>query len=950
MAEAWTAEDIARLRETGGMLTNAAAPSAVDIRNVPSSDIGVLVSPNEFENTGFEQRATRSGVPFDPAGEAPSLDRLLAGTIRSKMDQLNFWRSKYGQDKIDVVDGQFIIRDVPNDQGELRDIPVDPMGGSFGNDVLDLMGEVPEMILALAAARKGESAAMRAGLGRFGKFFTEAASAGLAFSGAGALKDIGQRATLSPDGVDLQDVREIGMMRGGEAAFEAGVGTLLPAGLGAILSKLSPNPRTLSAIEGADAIQRIKSKTGQELPQSLAERIGSQSLARAEAFLEKFPWTRERIAAMRKARIDAERRLQEFFMRGPEPEAGELGERAVGALQSQLRPSQSAVKSARKDAIQSAADESVAPLMEARGQSRSALDLGESLRSGAVKRYDTFKADSRKLYDAVYELPEATQDVFSLGPVAGQAREIIEKLPSTPAQAKKVPGFDAYGSPTEVTVTPEAGAREQMKELTPAGILSIVEPLAGRKGQKTRLFDLVQSRQRIFDLINTAQPISDIPQGDLKQLAGSITEAIQKGADELPSGELKNRLEAANAHFRDKIGTFQQKGIEELLVDPKEQRSNLSEQLVSQIFSGGKGSAARYKQFKDFYGEKSPEVNDLRQFFLDSVLERGTRSGTRTVEFGEVRDALRKLAPEISNDLFGGGTRNMIEAANLGSLVDADKRVNIDEIKALILDNKLTASNVRRLAQTEDALDRELRNQIKSAVVQNRLDPAQVDPAEFVDRYLLSDKVNNADIKDAMRAFESSGDPRLAQAVKTKFLADLFRRSSVTGDASEDLTRRALGQQSRELDPQKFSLLFDSPDTRGRVKAVLGDESYELMRDFSLAVSGRGMKDTMAGAAGSLAAGNFLNELILFTGGLKNSAKYLVASFILSSPQTVRLMRNASSIPEQAGLKSRALMQSLVMSPLFVEELFDNVNDPMQISAIAADLKENLIDEQPTQR
>lgn len=929
MAEAWTAEDIARLRDTGGMLTNTSAPSAVDPRNVPSSDTGVLVSPTEFSDTGFEQRAARPGIPLDVESGAPGLERYIAGTIRAKEDQLAFWRERYGGDKVDVVDGQFVIRGVPDDAGGLRDITVDERNFS-GKDVLDLIGEVPEMILALAAVQKAGAR----GVGMLGQGLAGAAM----FEGFGAAKDIGQRAIL---GQEIQP-GEVGRTRALQAGADLLLGTAVPAGLKNLLSKLAPQPTDIAAVEGTKAIQRLAQDTGIELPQSLAEYTGSQSLARGEAFLEKFIFSRGSIAKMEKDRIDAERALQTFLTGGTEQEAAQLGRRAEGAIAGEVMPLKSASESAQTDAIRSAAIEAISPFQRQIGSTRSSLDLGDALKQGAMQRFDKFKADAQSLYDAVYELPEATQDVFPLGPVAKQAKDILDKLPSSPAQPKTVPGFDAYGSPTEVTIAPAAGSREQIRELTPSGLLAVMEPLAARKGQKTRLFDLVQARDRIYDLINTADPLSSIPQKDLKQIAGSISEAIDSGVSALPSGELKARLTTANKFYRENIGKFQQEGVEEILINSREQRANFSEQLTNQIFAGGKGSAGKYRQFKEFFGDQSPEMNDLRQYFLDNILERSANAETRATDFRKIGDALKKLSPEISEDLFGKNATNMREASMLGEV--AEGRVNLDDIKDLITSNQLTLSNVRKAIKAQEQFDRQIRNGIKRGVVDGVLDPKDVDPSTFVDSYLLSKKVPVADVRDAMRVFESSSDPMLVGDIRSKVLNELFRDVAVSGKGTEDLTRRALGESTREIDPQKFALAFDSPETRERMKAILGDETFNLVRDFSLAVSARGRKESLAGMAGAMASGGFLNDLIQGTAGLAQGTRYWLASKALTNPQLVRALK-------AGGANQRAVWKTLVRLPYFVRGLTEDFTDPMQQAMVAADLKENLIDEQqPTQR
>lgn len=896
-----------------------------DVRNMPSVLAGQVVGEQTMAAAKFRQSAERPGVELDTEEGAPAWLRFAAGFHREREDQLAFWRQKYGQDKVDVVDGKFVLRDVPDDKGKLRDVLVDEEKLT-GKDVLDTLGDAPELILSVLAARR--MAARNAGL------VAQSLAASLTFSGTGAAKDVAMRQSID------QPVRpaEIAAARGVEASTDLLFSAIPPSLRGVINMGRRPfgvAPGILP-LEGIEGQRFIREQTGIEIPLSLAERTGSQPFARAEAYVERIPVARRPVQRTKEDKIAKIREVQTFLMEGTPPSSTEVGERAVGAIRKEIEPTVKGVENAASTAERSAAMEVHRPLSQRVGASMSPLELGDTIAKRAQEKLASVREESKKLYDAVYEIPEARQDVFDLAPVAAKAREILKKLPSVPEQPKTVESalVDQFGKAQTVTIPGRPDARDPISELIKSELLGRMESLAQRGDQKTRLFDLVQMRDRIWDLAGSGA-ITDMPTKDLKSLSAAITEAIEGGVDKV-GGPLRQKLHEANKYYRENMPKFEQPGVVDLLSQEPGVAAR-RESIVASIFSSGKGSAGRYRQLKELLGDDDEAIKNVRQYFLDNIAEKAVDPVTRTVDFKDVLNSMQKLNPDIKKDLFGSGAFNIEDAARLGLV--AQGKVDYDAVKNLIQSNQLTRRNVQALITEQRNLDDLMRNQIKKAVKEGSIDSSTINPDEFVNRYILNTEIPAKDVREAMRVMQSSDDPTLVRDIRRKTLEDIFRKAQKTGVADgvggEDITRRVQGDVTREIDPQKLSLVFDKRENVERLREVLSPMQFDLISALVKVGGASAKSQALAGAAGAFASGSLLKDMVTSLTGSADVAKFYVLGWMLTDDRVIRTLTKARD-----PLEMKKTMQALILTPEFSRALVDDYPNDLERANLLKDIRQ----------
>lgn len=880
-----------------------------DIRNAPSSSQGQLVDADTAAMSAFKQEATRPGTPLDVSSGAPTWERMVANRFSQKAEELDYWRQLYGPDKVDVVNGKFVLRDLPDldNPGKTKDLLVDEEKVT-GKDMAVLLAEAPELALSIAASlRYGGANLLR-----------QSAVGAAAYSGLGGLTEMVARGASGMDPRIGEEVVE----RGKEAALDTATGAAL-GGIGKGIQNLINVGRfplsggTSRALEGQLGRQELGAKMGEDWVASLAERTGNQSFATAESYAEKIPLVRGSIQNLREARIAQERRFQRQMM-GDE-KFPDFNRRTMESLGKEVKPQMEAVEMARKGAVKSASKETIGALETPVGtKGLSSLDLGTRLQQGAQEELTKFKTERDRLYSLVDELPEASQDVFPLKPVAARAKKILDELPSVPGEE----------------------GREIMQEFATPALRGLLETTAARGNQKTRLSDLVRARDRIWDMIGKSEALPDVSTKDLKELSNAITQAIDQGAKALPDQELSKRLTAANEFYKKNIGRFEQKGVRELLVPPGERGEVNLESYANSIFAGGKGSAERFNKLKEFFGGGSQAVADIKQYFLDNILDRGVDPVTRVADFKDILTSMQKLSPEIKKELFGnaGITQNIEDAARFGLV--AEGKVSMDAVKDLIASNQLTRGNINNLIQEQAKLDSMLQNQVKKAVADGFIDPSKINPDEFVERYLLDPKIPVKDVREAIATI-SADNPELLSDIRRKTLSDTWRkvqRTSLTsGAGGEDVFRRGQGDLTREIDPQKMILLLDDPKERARLETILGEESYRDLKNYVRATGARAGADALGGMAGAQARGSIIGNLVNGLDGLSKLAQWKLASFILTDQRII----NQLSRPKPP-VEMKKFIRALTMTPQFARAMVDDMPDELERAHLAREISETL--------
>lgn len=872
---------------------------------------GGMASTREIEDSQFIRENQVPGVELDIESGLGWAARSGLAMRRLKTDQLKFLQNRFGKDKVRLSeDGDFIVR-ITQD-GKEKDMLVDERKNT-GKDVLDMLGDAPELVASIFAMRKGK---LPAALER-GKILGPALKGAIGFSAGGVVKDVATRtlddASIRP-GEILAKRTEQGVAN---TLFGAGFGILgqgVVGGINLLRRPLIQEAPGLVEQAGQLAAKTIEAETGVAIPSSVAEITGNRGLARLETFVSKVPGGRKIMERVARSRLAAHDQFQRVLMDGKDPKlASEVSQRAIKAIQAQTAPLEAAKATAKTElgATASAEVASVFPTVP----SRTALELGETLATDAQGAYQAFKTQADDLYNA-YRTTGGQDAVIAAGPLKQRAAQLLEELKVTTDQGKEV-----------------------VQKLTPPDTVAFLESVS-KLADDVPLAELRQIRTRLFESIGDPQILPGVGIGVKKQLAGAATNTIEKGVDALPNTAVKTTLQAANKFYREESPKFLENAIEGLLLPTTAAGASGRESFINSLYAGGRGSAETFSKLKTLFGDKSPQIQAVKDYFYDNVLEKITNPVTRTINMNEVIPVLERMAPELSKELFGANAPKALSAAR--AFMAGEGKVGFDEVKNLLQSGQPSSQKLVGLMKAQADLDKAYQNEIRKAVGEGKL--TNVDADEFVNRYIFGGSTIK-DLQETMKTFAMTSDAELVGDIQRKYLSSLFakgqRTSSSTGDVTqENFTRGVLGMPQREIDPSKFSSLLDSAEEQARMQVVLGPKKAELMRNFALKLASEGEVRRKGGEAASLVAGGIMNNLITGLSGLSDVAKYRTVAYLLTHPTAYQFLTKNRPPVEWTGF-----IKAATLTPEFSKALIDDIPDPDEQMALAEEL--NRFNQQP---
>lgn len=884
-----------------------------DARNVPELAQDAFV-PKDRSIEEYIKANSVPGIPFNGTKGIGGVERISMGAIRGKEAQLAYLKRNYPQENVRLSDeGEWIVR-VNKEDGSVEDRLFDEKGVS-GKDILDMLGSAPAFIASIAASKM-------AGPGVIGQSL---AGAG-AYGAIGGAQDIGTRAMVDAP----VDIEEIAKYRGTEAALNAIGGVAIGGGLKGLemginsAGRLKANwiaKRTTTGANAAQAAERIKGVTGEELTLMPAEVIGSKSVTQMNELLERWPMISAMFGKAKLAKQRAEESFQRYMTGGPPPTMDDVAMR----LNKTYRPGAVA---AADDVAQAADDlatvgnaEMAAPFRGAKSGS-DPFRVGSNLQQTAVAKKDAWKGLDDQLYSKVRELPEADEDIFPLRPVADAAQDILERMPSTPGV--KVTGADLLEGadyefikdiPKEVLEeTVDEGQRQLLRSFIENDVLGRVQNIANKGGEKTRWFDLVQMRRIVQDAIERRSEVfGDIGTYNLKRLSRSITKAIEEGT-EGATGEFKKRLLAANAHHST-IEQFDDPLINRMLRDPSEAGAIVPEDVANRIVAGGKGSETMWNKLENFYGKNSTAMQQATTHFKSELLERVSNPTTKTIDPSKLISTLDKMEPGMKSKLFNQAELSVAETAARAMEVGTGKITLAQADQLFDAASKSPAALTRSLnaIAKQNALYRD--NAIAKAAAGELY---EVNPIELNSLLLQAGKVP-ASTKRMVMADLARNNPAGAQEVKRLYISDLFDGASKAPATPEAIQATAQGGVGWQMDPVKFASYFNSPDKVNDMMAVLGNGPVKLLRDYATYLAPSASRAAGAGLGPSTA----VKSIITLTENMSAFAKMAVFGAVLSNPKIVKMLTTTTWKDMDMG----PIIRTLMLSPEFADAVSGDLMD-----------------------
>lgn len=850
----------------------------------------------------FEQR-NYAGFPIDVTTGAPGLVRLGVSARDTEHDQLEYLSGIYGKNAARKSDtGEWLVK-VVGDDGKPKEVLVNERGLT-GRDVMSMAAYAPETVGAMIAIRGGR---MIPGLGaRKGVtgLIRDVAAEAVGQETAGAVKDFGLRIGSE----QALDAPEIAARRLGNVPFDMTIGIAL-AGAGKVISKaITPlgKPTSIADIEAQEAGGRLGARVGQEMPQTIGEKTGSQAVRRVEATASKLPGSSKYFSDMLAEKTAWMRKTMNNILGIPEGAgpgdvigtAEDIGEESVNHIRTKLTPMQEAIESSRNTVVKEANDKVLDELASATTPMRQMYPekTGASVRQKVFNEREAFRAANRKNYGAV---PGANDRIHTTPDLAMDAYTILDSLPT------------------------QKGGTEPSK-LVPDNVVGFLKELASNPNESRSLVDLQTMRGEIDNEIASGQAVPNRQTKFLTEIRGAITKAIDSVVASDP--KMKTAYEFANAEYKKNVGKFNDKYIARLFKDIDDGGAFVNdEDIVKNI------GPTEFQSFKNVLGANSAEFTNLKRAIADEIYNSALLPGEQLVK----GDALIKNLSDfykknrsVAEEIFG---MKGSELQRLGEIIGAaDPKLDADKLASLVRSGEPLSRSIEKLVGEQAKLDKVYRSQILKDIGERRIGEA-FNAGEFVNRFY--DTASRQEVESVMA--QLADNPEAVQHLRQKLIEKVLFQAQRVAKASDP---SALGRGDALLPPNSESLrsAIGSLDKRKNLEVVLGPDTYNALLDLGKVVRGSEVSEQAFKAAGGMVSGSQISELLHggLLGYVNSYVRQKAAAIILSNPVTrwwaSKGIMNQPLVVKGVKLaetKEGALMTTLIGSTPFLEAVTDEFGE-----------------------
>lgn len=873
---------------------------------------GAIAAPS------FAERNVQAGVPLDIESGLPASVYFPAMMNRLKQDQLAYFQSKYGADKVRLADtGDVIVRVNDQTTGKPKDILANPKGMDV-HDFYDLLTQAPEIAGGIVAtlAKKPQPGLVPA----LGSLLRMAVGT----EAAGFLKDEAVRAA---QGLELRP-GEAASSRAASAVIDYAMGGLFGLGVKIGTKLISPFSQKGPLQFDLNTAKKFFSERGLDLEGTTTpgQETGAQLLLRSESAAEKLPGSSLPFEEMARARMAAVKKMQHMALGlSPEPTAAELaamgtaeevGTEGLSAIRARIKPTEKLVEDLKTQAAKGATADIAAELGQTgvRGSVTAGTipainrpAIGEALRTKAIEERAAFRAEAATRYDKLFEHPLAREKNLPAGDMADRMKAVLDRMPKAERAVESI-DYDQYGNPI---LKSEMG-QEILKDFVPSGVLAKIQRLSSLKGQSFSLDELKQMRTEVENAIAEGEAIPGMKTHYLGQVQKALTDSIENGIQKLGNPELRTLWDEARGFYKTNAPRFQEATIARLFREEGQQSFMRGAEIVDQAV----GSSDDWIAYRKFFGATSPEFQGLKEAVRTKLFADSLQLGSETINAKTFLGGLNKLVkntPEIAKDVLGDAqVRRLSQMADL--VGQAEGKLDVRKLDDLLASGDLNYVTFQRALNEQATLDKTYMNRIFKAANKGELQSDTIRPSEFVQRMSRNEYAEPKDVAQVMALL--AGDPVLTRRIRQQTIQDILNRSSEVSQ-SVSVGQRMAGEGTALSAPKLLETLGIGKPQEMMYRTILGNEPFDTLLNTAKFLMPAQVTSKAFAAAGGLMVGSAVQQMLRGDIGYleKYARNFLLATLYSSAP--IRKWAANNVIGPQT---SAALVNGVIASTPFIED------------------------------
>lgn len=531
--------------------------------------------------------------------------------------------------------------------------------------------------------------------------------------------------------------------------------------------------------------------------------------------------------------------------------------------------------------------------------------LGNKIRELQQAGYEFFKQTDTKNFNTLRNNPAYQKLIVKTPSMADWANNIdaqaVQMFKGTPEQAGGLVDQFGFQVPKE-----EVLATRGIPSTYPKGTREFVAAI-GNMTEDQSLDALRRYRTQIGDSIGKADILPGLSDKAKIELYGAITRDIDKAISNLPTGTLRNQLDAANKFHRENVDKFVGKQVQSILKDVGAEGGAGPASIASKLESADAPTFLESIKSAARPEDAAAIDSTAKEYLFNQAAKVGADPVTGEVSVSKVVDYINKLAPEIQNRFFPNAKQIASLAKRQSALagIDPNKVVSTLTVDANLLSDALGSKAPEIQKSIADAIkrsgemDKQLRGTIlgalKKASSGEVTDAVSQNPKKFISG--IVDGTYTADQSRAALDMIGRESPMLVQQLQFQYVDDLIGKYSQGGvlnaqKLAADLVAESATGKAGEI--RNYANAVLGTGKVSNLKAVL-DNVARLEKLKAPITSNDPFVEAMARTAGAVVGEAVGGVARIGPIGTANQAaqmvklaprvKYKVASYVLSTPQ-----------------------------------------------------------------